>query len=119
TMSAESYKIIQLKDAPAFGLTPQQALRVNGLGSLYYFAKVILKRRRLTAALHLPICLRLESDRLKDVLEFPRDHFKSTIASEALPMFWALPFGKQDEDLFQSKLGYSKEFVAHMRRVHD
>jgi hypothetical protein len=92
-------------------------IRINSLGSLYYFTKVALRRARLTESLHLPLALSLERKYLKDVYELPRDHFKSTLCSEALPMWWALPFTTKEEDEFL-KLGYSDEYINHLRTVH-
>ena len=92
--------------------------RINALGSLYYFIKIVLGRRRLTDSLHLPLCRSLERFFIKDLYELPRDHFKSTICSEGRPLWRALPFTAQDEDDFY-KLGYSDEFVARMRRLHN
>ena len=114
---AERFRLIPIEEsssAEAKLLTH----RINSLGSLYYFAKVALRRNHLTPRLHLPVCLSFERSHLKDLYELPRDHFKTTICSEALPMWWALPFGNSDADLL-SKLGYSAEFLAFMRRVHD
>lgn len=92
-------------------------LRLNSQGSLFYFIKTTLKRKRLTDTLHKPWCRSLEKDHLKDVYELPRDHFKSTICSEGFPIWRALPFDNQDEDRFR-KLGYEDEFVAFMKRMH-
>lgn len=106
---------------PLVGLTPPQAIRAmrtNCLGSLFYFIKVALKRKRLTEHLHLPLCRALESERIKDIIEWPRDHFKTTIASEGLPMWNALPFSAQDEAELR-RLGYGGEFIIWMKRVHD
>lgn len=107
-----------IKTTTLSGLDQLLAHRVNCLGQLYYFVKVGLGRKRLTANLHLPLCLGLEKRYIKDVWEIPRDHFKSTICTEGLPMWWALPFTKQDEDLF-NKLGYSDEFIEWMHDVHN
>jgi hypothetical protein len=92
-------------------------MRTNSLGSLYYFIKTTLKRKRLTDTLHKPWCRSLEKDHLKDVYELPRDHFKSTICSEGFPIWRALPFDNQDEDRFK-KLGYDDEFISFMQRMH-
>lgn len=103
------------------GRTPDEArriLRLNCLGSLYFFIKIALKRRRLSDRLHLPFCRSLERPFLKDVKEFPRDHFKSTICSEGLPMWWALPFGNEDAD-FLAKLDYPDEYIRWMRKAHN
>jgi hypothetical protein len=48
----------------------------------------------------------------------PRDHFKSTICGEGLPMWRSLPVSSQDEDEFK-KLGYSDEFIRWMNTVHN
>jgi hypothetical protein len=115
-MSVEQYKPL-----PITGLSPQaavRALRLNSLGSLYYFIKVALKRRRLTDTLHHPICRSLERKHIKDVYEMPRDHFKSTICGEGLPMWRALPVTPADEDAFKAE-GYSDEFIRWMHEVHD
>ena len=70
---------------------PLRTMRLNSLGSLFYFIRVALRRHRLTRALHLPLCRTFERWHIKDVVEIPRDHFKSTCASEGLAMWRALP----------------------------
>ena len=91
--------------------------RLNSLGSLYYFSKVVLGNERLVRHLHEPWCERLSDPGLHLVLEAPRDHFKSTIGSVSLPIWWALPFGAAEEDwMFQ--LGYSEEFVRNQKVLH-
>ena len=92
--------------------------RLNSLGSLYYFIKIALKRRRLTESLHLPFCRSMEVDHLHDVIEMPRDHFKSTCSGEGMPMWRVLPLATRDIDDFQA-LGYDDEFIRHMLRMHD
>lgn len=92
-------------------------MRVNSLGSLYFFIKGTLRRRRLTDHLHKPWCQSLERDHLKDVYELPRDHFKSTICAEGFPMWRALPFDYQDELNFRA-FGYEDDFIAFMKRMH-
>ena len=93
-------------------------LRLNCLGSLFWFIKFGLRRRRLTLGLHKPLCDFFERDHIKDVVEFPRDHFKSTICGEGRPMWRALPCTAQDLDDF-AELGYSNEFIEFMRRMHN
>jgi hypothetical protein len=95
-----------------------KAHRLNSLGSLYYFCKVVLRFHRLTNHLHKEICDGLEKSYIKDIYEIPRDHFKSTICSVGLPMWWSLPFTTDDEDLMY-KLGYDAEWMIWMRRAHD
>jgi hypothetical protein len=106
---------------PIAGLPPDKALRalrLNSLGSLFYFIKIGLRRHRLTEGLHLPFCRTLEREHIKDVIEMPRDHFKSTCASEGLPMWRTLPLSQQDLDEFAA-LGYSKEFIRWIQRSHN
>src|SRR5882724_12945622 len=108
------------KTLPVTGLLGKAwttAMRLNSLGSLYFFIKTTLRRKRLTENLHKPICVSLEREHIKDVYELPRDHFKSTICGEGLPM-WRVLF-VSDEDLVEfKKLGYSDEFLQWMCRVH-
>lgn len=94
------------------------AHRLNALGSFYYFAKIVLRNRRFTENLHLDLCRTLEKEHLKEVIEVPRDHFKSTVYSESAPMWWALPFTKRDEELMRS-LGYGDAWIRWMRRAHN
>lgn len=103
------------------GLSPKAAdlaHRLNSFGSLYYFTKIVLRKQRLRAYLHKDICDLFESEYLKDIIEIPRDHFKSTIGSEGAPMWWALPFNDTDEAQMRL-LGYSDEWIAWMRRAHN
>src|SRR6266702_397177 len=106
--------------------------RLNGYGSSFYLIKMILKRRRMTPTLHLPICQSLEKEHLKDGKEYPRDHFKTTIACEGMPIWRVLPFGDQDEDKFRlyHQLGIFRcedergnatidEFIRWMRKIHN
>lgn len=113
----ESYKLLPILPS----MTPPEVIRshrLNCLGSLYYFIKFALRRKKLTPTLHLPFCRSLESSRLSKVVEYPRDHYKTTICSEGAPMWWALPLIQQDiDELYQ--LGYSNEFLQFMRRVHN
>lgn len=92
--------------------------RLNALGSLFYFTKIVLRKHRLTLHLHKPICDALEKDAIKELLEIPRDHFKSTICSEAYPMWRALPFTNTDRQYMQA-LGYSEEWLRWMAHAHN
>lgn len=94
------------------------ALRLNALGSLYYFSKIILGRNRLSERLHGPIAHTLESEHLHLVLEIPRDHLKSSLVTESLSMWWALPFNEQDEAMMR-ELGYDDAWIRWMRRAHN
>jgi len=94
------------------------ALRLNALGSLFYFSKIVLGHSRLSKNLHGYMCGELENDTVRLVMEIPRDHFKTTIASVSAPMWWALPFTRQDEDLM-GQLGYGDKWMEWMRRAHN
>ena len=113
---------MQFQPIPLAGLRDElqilRALRLNSLGSLFCFVRDTLRRKRLTASLHLPLCLAFEREHIHDVIEMPRDHFKSTCASEGLAMWRALPFTQQDEDEFR-KLGYDDAFIRWMCKAHN
>lgn len=63
------------------------AVRVAAERSLYTFAKAILGRSYLTAALHRPVCDWFQrTPPRRKLLLMPREHAKTTIASHALPL---------------------------------
>lgn len=100
-----------------------QAMRLNGLCSLYYFTKTILRKHRLNPRnlsdhFHIDLCDIFEKPNLKELIEIPRDHFKTTIGSEAFPMWRALRVSKQDEDVL-TKLGYDASFIALLHKLHN
>jgi hypothetical protein len=113
----QEWKIIPVDKMPN-EKTKQLAHRLNGLGSMFYFGKVILRKRSFTEHFHKALCDGLEKSHIKDVYEIPRDHFKSTICSEVAPMWWALPFTANDEAVMRS-LGYGDEWITWMRRAHN
>ena len=94
------------------------AYQLNCLGSLYYFIVLGLERRRLTKNLHYKLCRTIEKDHIKDVIEIPRDHFKTTIFGEGAPMWWALPFTDEHEYAMRG-LGYGNEYIRWMRKTHN
>jgi hypothetical protein len=112
-----------LDTAALSGAAKRLAFRINALMDLYYFCTVILGKRRfsknpdLKKNLHYQMCLTVMKDELKEGIEIPRDHFKSTIYSEGFPMWRALPFGPREEDLF-SNLGYDDIYILWMKRTH-
>lgn len=125
--------IVPRKHILNFKLIPTQSLsgeakrlayRINSLVDLYWFSIVVLGKHRLQhgpdyrRSLHYNMCTSVMKDGLKDVIEIPRDHYKSTIYSECFPIWKALPFGSLEEDLF-AKLGYSDLFIEWMRRAHN
>ncbi len=99
------------------------AYKINSLLDLFFFITVVLGKDRIPVesnfhlSLHYQMCLTVMKDGLKEVIEIPRDHFKSTIYSEGFPIWRALPFGAQEEDLFAT-LGYSDLFIEWMKRTH-
>lgn len=97
--------------------------RMNSLMDLYFFATAVLGKNRFSTNpdkrrnLHYQMCLTVMKDGLKEGIEIPRDHYKSTVYSESFPIWRALPFGHREEDLF-SNAGYSDLYVEWMRRTH-
>lgn len=92
--------------------------RLNALGDNFYFIKIVLQKNRLSNTFHRQYCDCFLCWSLKDVFEIPRDHFKTTIGSVGMPMWWALPFTDQDEILMR-RLGYKDEWITWMRRAHN
>jgi hypothetical protein len=90
---------------------------------LYYLTTVVLRRNKLSRNLdrrknlHYQMCLLIMKDSLKEGIEIPRDHLKSTIYSECAPIWWALPFGHREEDYF-TNIGYSDLYILWMKRAH-
>jgi hypothetical protein len=93
-------------------------IRLNALGSLYFFEKFVLQKHRLVEHLHKPICQTLERMNVNFMLELPRDHFKTTCVTEGLPMWWALPFDERDEAAMR-ELGYGDEWIRWMKWAHN
>jgi hypothetical protein len=100
-------------DASAY----RDCVRLNSLGSLFFFTHFVLKKHRL-ARLHWYMCSTLETEDLHLVFEIPMSHFKTTIGTEALSMWWALPFTNRDEDLMGG-LGYDDAWLRKMKVLHD
>jgi len=95
----------------------RDAIRLNSLGSLFFFTSYVLKKHRL-AKLHWHMCSTLETEDLHLVFEIPMSHFKTTIGVEALSMWWALSFTERDEQLMRG-LGYDNEWIRWMKVAHD
>jgi hypothetical protein len=100
------------------------AVRLNCMANLFYFARFVLGFDRLqtnpdiSKNLHFNMCACVMKDGLKEVIEIPRDHYKSTIFSQAFPIWRALPFDERDEELMR-KLGYGDTFIQWMTRAHN
>ena len=94
------------------------AVRLNALGSLFFFEKVVLQRAKLTEALHKPVLESLESPRPRFLLEMPRDHYKTVMVTEGRSMWRVLPFTDGDEAAMR-ELGYDDAWIAWMRETHD
>ena len=94
------------------------AHRLNSFGSLYYFSKVVLRHSRFYDPLHSLLASYVEKQHLKEVIEVPRDHFKSTIFTISAPMWWALPFNDTDEQYMRA-LGYGDAWIRWMRWAHN
>lgn len=93
-----------------------KAIRLNSLGSLYWFTKYTLRKDRLTT-LHKLLCKSLESQDLFLVMEVPMSHFKTTLGI-GLSIFSALPFTERDEEDMRG-LGYGDEWIRWMKFAHD
>src|ERR1700691_6066438 len=98
--------------------------RLNTLGSFYYFCTVVLRKNKFQqnpspdSNLHFQMCRVVEKDGLKEVIEIPRDHFKSTVYSECYPMWRALPFTEEDENYMRG-MGYGDRFIQWMKFAHN
>jgi hypothetical protein len=95
----------------------KMALRLNSLGSLYFFEKFVLQRDWLTDALHRPILQRLEQRRPRYLLEMPRDHLKTVMVTEGRTMWRSLSFNEADEAAMR-ELGYGDEWIRWMKETH-
>jgi hypothetical protein len=100
------------------------AFRLNAQANLFYFAVQVLHKKKfqlnpdLKKNLHFQMCMVVMKDGLKEVIEIPRDHFKSTVYSECFPIWRALPFSTEDEDLMYS-LGATPLYIHWMKRAHN
>lgn len=118
-----SWKLI-----PTIGIqdskTKGSAMRLNALSNLFYFGVQILHKSKfqltpdLKKNLHYQMCMVVMKDGLKEVIEIPRDHFKSTVYSECFPIWRALPFTNKDEDLMQT-LGMTDLYIEWMKKAHN
>src|SRR6185437_10601146 len=103
--------------------TKKTAYRLNSFANLFYFAVTVLRKNKFQLNpdprknLHLQMCLAVMKDGLKEVIEIPRDHYKSTVYSECYPMWRALPFGNRDIDLLQ-KIGCTDIYIDWMLKAH-
>jgi hypothetical protein len=101
----------------------KRAHRLNSHASLFYFAVRVLQKTKFQLNpnfrknLHFQMCQVVMKDGLKEVIEIPRDHFKSSVYSECFPVWRALPFSTEDED-FMYRLGCSQLYIEWMRRAH-
>ena len=97
--------------------------RANSLMDPYFFGVVVLNRDQFSRNpnksqnLHYVMFLTVLKDSLKEVVEIPRDHLKTTVFVEVYSMWRALPFGPREEDFF-SNLGYADLYIEWMRRCH-
>lgn len=93
-------------------------VRLNALGSLYFFEKYVLQRTRLSEGFHKSILDRLQADHLRYLLEAPRDHYKTVMVTEGRTIWRSLPFNARDEAAMR-ELGYDDAWIAWMKRVHN
>lgn len=93
-------------------------VRLNSLGSQFFFQKFVLQRNKLSPSLHKPILDRFESFMPRLLFEMPRDHLKTTMITEGRTMWRTLPFTEVDE-IAMRELGYGDEWIAWMRQIHN
>jgi hypothetical protein len=94
------------------------AVRLNSLGSLYFFEKYTLQREKLSPTFHKPILQRLETNRPRYLIEAPRDHYKTVMVTEGRTMWRSLPFNEIDEAAMR-ELGYGDEWIRWMKETHN
>lgn len=116
-----NYSLIPIEGLPAS--LKRIAYRANSLMDPYFFGTVILKRDQFSKNpikaqnLHYVMFLIVLKDSLKEGIEIPRDHLKTTVYVEVYGMWRALPFGPREEDFF-ANLGYTDLYIEWMRRCH-
>jgi hypothetical protein len=123
-----SWRLININDCSTQE-SKKSAERLNSFASLFYFSLRVLKKNKLQTNpifkhnLHYQMCQAVMKDGLKEVIEIPRDHYKSTIYSECFPIWRSLPFSNKDEDLIlkiYDQLGQDGTmYVEWMRRAHN
>jgi hypothetical protein len=114
--SSSKWRVLPLPDKADDPKGYVDAVRMNSLGSLYWFTKHTLGKNRLTT-LHKQLCTSLESEHLFLVMQVPMSHFKTTMGI-GLSIWWALPFTEEDERRMRYE-GYSKEWIRYMKAMHD
>ena len=80
-----NWRILDIPEKPKNPESVDAAIRLNALGSLYFFSKYVLKRDRLSDTLHRRIARSLEQEHLHLVLEIPRDHLKALDLDTRIP----------------------------------
>jgi hypothetical protein len=93
-------------------------VRLNSLGSLFFFEKYTLKRDKLSLHLHKPILDKFEAFIPRLLFEMPRDHLKTTMMTEGRNMWRVLPFTEADEVAMRG-LGYPDEWIRWMHQIHN
>jgi hypothetical protein len=96
----------------------QLAIRLNSLGSLFFFEKHTLQRDKMSTSLHKPILDNLEGHTPRFLFEMPRDHLKTTMVTEGRSIWRVLPFNEKDE-IAMRELGYGDEWIRWMRLIHN
>lgn len=115
-MARNQWKLLPVPDVAEDYEGHFRAVRLNSLGSLYWFAKHCVGYSRLTT-LHKHLCQSLENEHLFLVMEVPMSHFKTRIGI-ALSIWWALPFNEFDEKNMR-ELGYGDAWIRYMKVIHD
>ena len=101
----------------------RQAYRINSFANLFYFSTILLNKHKFQLNpdprrnLHLQMCLTVMKDGLKEVIEIPRDHFKSTVYSECFPQWRALQITDLDIHYLQ-KIGCTDIYIEWLLKAH-
>lgn len=93
-----------------------QSIRLNSLGSLFWFCKNVAGYSRFST-LHEQICKTLQSEKLFMVMELPMSTYK-TRAGIALSIWWSLSFLESDERGMR-ELGYGDAWIRYMKAIHN
>lgn len=112
----QQFKILPVPDALDDEIGFREATRLNSLGSLFFFTRFVLKKKRLST-LHWHLSTSMSPEDLHLVMEVPMGMFKTTLGI-ALSIWWALPFDDDDEEHMRM-LGYAEDWIRYMRAVHN
>lgn len=111
------WELLEVPDHRDDAIGFRDAIRLNSLGSLFFFTNITLRRDRLVL-LHQHMCSWLETEDLHMVMEIPMGAFKTTCCSIGYPIWSSLPFTAYDEEQMRH-LGYGDEWIRFMKVMHN